>query len=175
MRQGVGGPVRRVNALAYDQEQLRDESQSGHPPILGGGIIHGMTVFHWCCPTCYRATGISSMLVLNIQFFNKLKERVIRKRTECNTSPMFVARAPRRCCDWPNGPSDAEGVVDTTSKRREGVRPVTAHGSASAAVHRWNIAASTEFAANGSPRFAGCVLIAACRSELHRPPPSRPR
>ena len=48
-------------------------------------------------------------------------------------SPTFVARASRRRCDGPHGPKDAEGVVDTTSKRLEGVRPVTAHGSASAA------------------------------------------
>ncbi len=48
-------------------------------------------------------------------------------------SPAFVARAARRRCDRPHGPKDAEGVADTTSKRLEGVQPVTAHGSASAA------------------------------------------
>ena len=36
-----------------------------------------------------------------------------------------------RIC-WPHGPRDAEGVVDTASKRLEGARPVTVHGSASA-------------------------------------------
>ena len=55
-------------------------------------------------------------------------------------SPAFVARAPRRRCGWPHGPKErfalAEGVADPSacalSKRLEGVRPVTAHGSASA-------------------------------------------
>ena len=112
MRQGLGGRVRRVNAPAQDQEQLRDESQSGHPPILSvrsaggggdednraqpsylgqnsesslawrlnhpmiertppiwqGGIIHGTTVFHWCCPTCFRGTGTTNILVLTYSF-----------------------------------------------------------------------------------------------------------
>ena len=48
-------------------------------------------------------------------------------------SPTFVARAPRQCCGGPHGPKGAEGVADTTSKRLAGVRPVTAHGSVSAA------------------------------------------
>ena len=54
--------------------------------------------------------------------------------------PTFVARASRRRCGWPHGPKErlraAEGVVDTgayaLSKRLEGARPVTAHGSAPA-------------------------------------------
>ena len=51
-------------------------------------------------------------------------------------SPTFVARARRRRCDRAHGPKErllaAEGVADTTLKRLEGVRPVTASGSASA-------------------------------------------
>ena len=58
--------------LAVDREQLRDESQSGHPPIRGRGTIHGMTVFHWCCPSGCRGRGTTNVLILNIQFFNKL-------------------------------------------------------------------------------------------------------
>ena len=68
--------------------------------------------------------------------------RVWASRRCCNveTSEMFphkgTARKNRRffrVCGWPHGPKGAEGVADTTSKRLEGVRPVTAHGSASAA------------------------------------------
>ena len=45
----------------------------------------------------------------------------------------FVARASRRRGGGAHGLNDAAGVVATTSKRREGVRPVNASGSASAA------------------------------------------
>ena len=55
-------------------------------------------------------------------------------------SPMFVARAPRCRCRGPHGPKVAEGVVDTTSKRLEGVRPAMASRLASAAGHRENMA-----------------------------------
>ena len=48
-------------------------------------------------------------------------------------SPGFVARPSRRRCGGSHGLSDAAGVVVTTSKRREGVRPATASGSAAAA------------------------------------------
>ena len=48
-------------------------------------------------------------------------------------SPAFVARASRRRCGGSHGLNDAAGVVVTTSKRREGVRPATASGSAAAA------------------------------------------
>ena len=48
-------------------------------------------------------------------------------------SPAFVARASRRRGDGAHGLNDAAGVVVTTSKRREGVRPVNASGSAAAA------------------------------------------
>ena len=60
-----------------------------------------------------------------------------RRCSSPHRSPTFVARASRRRGGGPHGPKErmraAEGVVDTTSKRLEGVRPVTAHGSASAA------------------------------------------
>ena len=48
-------------------------------------------------------------------------------------SPAFVARASRCRCGGSHGLNDAAGVVVTTSKRREGVRPATASGSAAAA------------------------------------------
>ena len=57
--------------------------------------------------------------------------------TSPEISPTFVARAPRQCCGGPHGPNErvraGEGVADTTSKRLEGVRLVTASRSASAA------------------------------------------
>ena len=49
-----------------------------------------------------------------------------RRSPYVETSRCFHIRGP-------HGPKGAEGVADTTSKRLEGVRPVTAHGSASAA------------------------------------------
>ena len=54
-------------------------------------------------------------------------------RASPEISPAFVARAWRCRCDKAHGPKDAEGVVDTTLKRLEGVRLVTASRSASAA------------------------------------------
>ena len=51
-------------------------------------------------------------------------------------APTFVARAPKRRCGGAHGLKDAEGIVDTMSKRLEGVRPVTASDSASA-VEGW--------------------------------------
>ena len=56
-----------------------------------------------------------------------------RRATSPEISPTFVARARRCRCDKAHGPNDAEGVADTTSKRLEGVRLVTASRSASAA------------------------------------------
>ncbi len=63
--------------------------------------------------------------------------------TSCTTHCRTLAErgAARRRCDRPHGPKErlraAEGVVDTSafalSKRLEGVRPGTAHGSAPAA------------------------------------------
>ena len=47
-------------------------------------------------------------------------------RTSPEKSPIFVARAPRCRGSGPHGLKGAEGVVDTTSKRLEGVRPATA-------------------------------------------------
>ena len=57
----------------------------------------------------------------------------LEKFTSPESSPTFVARASRCRCDKAHGPKDAEGVVDTTSKRLEGVRLVTASRLASAA------------------------------------------
>ena len=51
-------------------------------------------------------------------------------------SPIFVARAWRRRGGGPHGLKNAEGIADTMSKRLEGVRPVTASGSAAAAEDR---------------------------------------
>ena len=48
------------------------------------------------------------------------------ERISPEKSPIFVARAPSCRGSGPHGPQDAEGVVDTTSKRLEGVRPATA-------------------------------------------------
>ena len=45
--------------------------------------------------------------------------------TSPHVSPTFVARVSRCRCDKAHGPKYAEGVVDTTSKRLEGVRLVT--------------------------------------------------
>ena len=41
---------------------------SAHPPNRGHGIIHDMTVFHWCCPTCSKRTRSTNILVINGQF-----------------------------------------------------------------------------------------------------------
>ena len=51
-------------------------------------------------------------------------------------SPGLVARTPRRRCGRMRGSEDAEGMVDTMSKRLEGASPVTARVSASA-VEGW--------------------------------------
>ena len=48
-------------------------------------------------------------------------------------APAFVARVLKRRCGGAHGPKDAEGIVDTMSKRLEGVRPATASDSATAA------------------------------------------
>ena len=53
--------------------------------------------------------------------------------------PAFVARVSKRRCGGAHGLKDAEGIVDTMSKRLEGVRPVTASDSAAAAEGWYNM------------------------------------
>ena len=68
---------------------LHDESQSGHPPTRGREIIHGMTVFHWCCPSGNRGTRTTKECVSSFIFFNRLKVQVIRERARSAISPIF--------------------------------------------------------------------------------------
>ena len=55
------------------------------------------------------------------------------EKTSPHMAPGFVARAPKRRCGGAHGQKGAEGIVDTMSKRLEGVRPATASDSAAAA------------------------------------------
>ena len=65
---------------------------------------------------------------------NCTQPRRCRLGSSCpHFSPAFVARASRRRGDGAHGLNDTAGVVVTTVKRREGVRPVNASGSAAAA------------------------------------------
>ena len=58
-------------------------------------------------------------------------------------APAFVARALKRRSGGAHGRKDAEGIVDTMSKRLEGVRPATASDSAAAAEGWRHIRASS--------------------------------
>ena len=92
-------------------------------------------------PSVLQGTGSTNILVKNIQLFNKLYDRIIRRRIESYISPTFVARASRCRGDEAHGPKErmraAEGVADTSacalSKRLEGIRLVTASRLASGA------------------------------------------
>ena len=52
--------------------------------------------------------------------------------TSPHISPTFVTKGSRRRCGGAHEWKDAEGIVDTKSKRFEGVRPATASASAAA-------------------------------------------
>ena len=73
-------------------------------------------------------------------------------------SPAFVARALQRRCGGAQVRKDAEGIVETMSKRLEGVRPATASDSA-AAVEGWR---HMRVSPHISPAFVARVLQRRC-------------